>query len=106
MLNDSVSKFFPEFKNIHIKTLDGEDKGETNTEVTILHCLTHTSGFGCERVVALSKDERETIDGTIRRFLSEGLEFEPFTREAYSGYAAFDILPSILKKQYLKHWDK
>ena len=97
-LNDPVSKFLPQFRNIHIVTLEGVDLGETKTEVTILHCLTHTSGFGSERQINLSDNERATKENTLKRYIDAGLEFEPFTKQAYSGCAAFDVLAAIVEK--------
>lgn len=97
-LNDSVSKFLPEFKNIHIITPEGDDLGITKTEVTVLHCLTHTSGFGSLKGISLTEEEAKSISGTVNRFINEGLDFEPFTRQSYSAYAAFDVLAAIVEK--------
>lgn len=97
-LNDSVSKFLPEFEDIHIITPDGTDMGKTKTDVTILHCLTHTSGFGSEKVVQMSDKDRRTFSDTIKYHVNAGLDFEPFTKQAYSGVAAFDVLGAIVEK--------
>lgn len=97
-LNDPVSKYLPEFADIHIITPDGVDLGKTKTEVTILHCLTHTSGFGSGKVVEMTDKDRETIYETIKCFYNAGLTFEPFTSHAYSAFAAFDVLATIIEK--------
>ena len=96
-LDDPVSKYIPEFEDIHIKTTDGIDLGKTKTPVTILHCLTHTSGFGSEKVISMSDEDRKNIKNTIACHVNAGLDFEPFTKQAYSGYAAFDILAAIVE---------
>ena len=43
----------------------------------------------------LTTEERATIQNTIFRFIDDGLMFEPFVREAYSPYGAFDVLAAI-----------
>ena len=52
-LNDPISKYFPEFKNMQVATfVDGEDSEEKKMElsqadkpITIAQCLSHTAGF-------------------------------------------------------------
>ncbi len=98
-LDDPVSKFFPEFNDIHVITKDGVDLGKTKTPVTILHCLTHTSGFGSnEKPVEVTDADRGSYLKTIRCFVRAGLDFEPFTMQSYSAYAAFDVLAAIVEK--------
>ena len=96
-LDEPVSKYIPEFEDIHIITPDGTDLGKTKTPVTILHCLTHTSGFGSEKIIAMSEDDRETISNTVKCYINAGLDFEPFTKQAYSAFAAFDVLAAIVE---------
>ena len=97
-LNDPVSKYLPEFADIHIITPEGVDFGKTKTEATILHCLTHTSGFGSGKAVEMTDKEKETISETIKCFYEAGLTFEPFTKQDYSPFAAFDVLAAIAEK--------
>jgi len=97
-LDEPVSKYLPEFEDIHVISPDGTDLGKTKTPVTILHCLTHTSGFGSEKVVNESDESRETIPKTIECYMNAGLDFEPFSKQAYSPLAAFDILAAIVEK--------
>lgn len=97
-LNDSVSKFIPEFEDIHIITKDGVDLGRTNTPVTVLNCLCHTSGFGSGKEVNMSAADKESISATLKLFIDSGLEFEPGTNQNYSPFAAFDILAAIVEK--------
>lgn len=93
-LDDEVYKYIPSFKNIHVTAEDGRDLGVSG-DVTIKHLLTHTSGFGRTLKEELTDSEMETIDATVEKFVSEGLEFEPFTKQVYSPFAAFDVLAKI-----------
>ena len=63
-----------------------------------MHLLTHTSGFGGVKSHTLTNKDRETIENTIDHYVKSGLDFEPFTRQAYSGFAAFDVLAAIAEK--------
>lgn len=97
-LDDPVSKYIDGFENIHVITPDGCDLGVAENSATILHCLTHTSGLGCEKAVNMSDEDRETIQKTIEYYMNTGLDFEPFSKQAYSPLAAFDILAAIAEK--------
>lgn len=92
-LSDSVSRYIPEFKNIHIKSYEtGEDMGEAKNEPTILSLLSHSSGFGISATAQLNENDRKNMDNTIKYFVNTGLKFEPFEGQEYSAYAAFDAL--------------
>lgn len=97
-LRDKVKRFIPEFKNIHVVTEEGEDLGVVKTDVTIRHLLTHTSGFGSLKNVETTPSDRETMESFISCYARAGLDFEPFTRQAYSPRAAFDVLGAIVEK--------
>lgn len=97
-LFDTVKKYYHQFENIHVVSKHGVDSGITKTDVTIMHLLTHTSGFGSIKPVNMSVEDRETIDNSINYFARAGLDFEPFTKQAYSGCAAFDVLAGIVEK--------
>lgn len=96
-LDDSVSKFLPEFKNIHIISKSGVDLGSPSTEVNIFHLMTHTSGFGSGKCPKLTETDRLNADNTIKRYIDTGLEYEPFTSSTYSPYASFDVLAKIIE---------
>ncbi|MBO7149068.1 MAG: beta-lactamase family protein [Clostridia bacterium] len=96
-LDDTVSKYLPGFKDVHIISNDGIDLGRVKSEVTIKHCLTHTSGLNRENSVTFTGSEKKSNDEIIRRFIEAGLAFEPFTQQAYSGYAAFQVLGAVVK---------
>lgn len=72
--------------------------GVSPTDVTIMHLLIHTSVFGGMKPVNMTDEERKTINNTIDYFIKQGLDFEPFTKEAYSPFAAFDVLAAVLEK--------
>lgn len=98
-LSDNVSKYIPEFKNLHIKSyLDGSDMGESGTEPTIASMLAHASGFGTSGEIQLSEKDRENYSNTIKCFIDKGLKFEPFKAQEYSAYAAFDVLALIAEQ--------
>ena len=102
-LEDKVSKFLPEFKDIHIKQIDNSgnliDLGKPEKEITILNLLTHTSGFGENegKTQKLTAEDKKTADALIKFYYNMGLNFEPFSREQYSGVAAFDVLVKIIE---------
>ena len=112
-LSDRVADYLPEFKDIHIteltKTGQLIDLGKAKNHITILHLLTHSSGIG---TLAMSKSSRMTdedkksVDTTVEFFAKIGLDYEPGTKQYYSGIAAFDVLVKIIeqitKTDYLK----
>jgi len=86
-LEDSVAKYIPEFR-----------KGE---KIKILHLLTHTSGIFSEKIretAKLEKKDKETLSSTVEFYSKLPTAFEPFTKEEYSGVAAFDVLTYIIEK--------
>lgn len=97
-LDDPVSKYISGFDDIHIVTPDGLDLGPAKTPVTVLHCLTHTSGFGCEKTLELSDKIRLSMADAIECYINAGLDFEPFSKQAYSSWAAFDVIAAIVEK--------
>ncbi len=105
-LEDPVCKYLPELRDIHITAEDGTDLGVTKTKITILHCLTHTSGFGSGRVFQIPDEDRKNIQITIKYLTKAGLEFEPFTKQSYSPFGAFDILAAIVEKVTNKDYEE
>lgn len=97
-LDAKAKDFYPRLEDIHIITGDGEDLGISKTDITVMHLLTHTSGFGSIKSPRIKEADKATIDGTVNYYISEGLDFEPFTRQAYSAYAAFDVVAGIIEK--------
>ena len=103
-LSDKVIDYLPEFKDIHIKHLTAEneeiDFGKAENEITISHLLTHTSGFGSDDAKArkMTDEDKKTIDNTLKFHCEAGLDFEPGTKQKYSGTGAFDVLVKIIEK--------
>ena len=103
-LSDKVSDYLPEFKDIHIKHLinDNEeiDFGKAKNDITIRHLLTHTSGVGSNDAKAqkMTDEDRKNIDNTVKYHCKAGIDFEPGTKQQYSGTGAFDVLVKIIEK--------
>jgi CubicO group peptidase (beta-lactamase class C family) len=118
-LNDPVSKFIPEFKDLKVGVLQGTQPppapaGQRGApprfytvpaerEITIKDLLTHTSGLVSgtisnseNRKVAL-KDKESNAD-YIPRLGQVPLEFQPGTRWAYSAQAGFDTLVLVVER--------
>ena len=103
-LEDEVSKFIPEYQNVRItKVENGElvDYGPAKTPITIRHLLTHTSGIGSLEIKKfdfLTVEDKKTASNLSRRYAQMGVDFEPTSREAYSGVAAFSVLGRIMEQ--------
>ncbi|MBR3942172.1 MAG: beta-lactamase family protein [Clostridia bacterium] len=106
-LDDLVSDYLPIFKEQYVAKLENGKvvrDFKAKTAITLRHLLTHTSGIGSGRVYDVQYDEMtpeavETLDGAISYYANMGLSFEPFTKEEYSGTAAFSILTKIIEMQ-------
>ena len=96
-LNDSLSKYFPGFKNPSI--------GQT---VKIIHLLTHTSGLPDNRrkhlsdTFLLTANDQENFDPIL---LNDSLLFEPGSRFQYSN-PAFNALALIIEKVTGRKWQE
>ena len=96
-LNDSLAKYFPDFKN-----------PELARKVRIHHLLTHTSGLPDNRrvhldsVFLLSAKDEENFN-PIK--LNDSLEFEPGARYEYSN-PAFNGLALIIEKVTGNKWQQ
>lgn len=104
-LSDKISDYLPEFKNIHITQISEEsgdlvDFGEAQNDITICNLLTHTSGIGSEplKEAELTDEDIKSIDSSVRFYSRIGLDFEPGTKQQYSGFGAFDVLVKIIEK--------
>ena len=102
-LSDKVSDYLPEFKDIHIKHIINnkeEDFGKVKNDITIRHLLTHTSGVGSNDTKSqkMTDEDRKNIDNTVKYHCEAGVDFEPGTKQQYSGTGAFDVLVKIIEK--------
>ena len=102
-LSDKVSDYLPEYKDVHItKISDTNEKidlGKAQNDITILHLLTHTSGIGSDPAKSqkMTDEDKKSIDNTVKFFSKIGLDFDPGTKQQYSGIAAFDVLTRIIE---------
>ena len=103
-LSDKVSDYLPEFKDVHIMQITESgcliDLGKAQNEITICNLLTHTSGIGNEplKEAKMTDDDRKDLDTTVGFYSRMGLDFEPGTKQQYSGTGAFDVLARIIEK--------
>src|SRR5438093_2416300 len=118
-LNDPVSKFIPEFKDLKVGVLQGTQPppapaGQRGAEVrfytvpaereiTIKDLLTHTSGL-VSGPISNSENAKVALKGKesnadyIPRLGQVPLEFQPGTRWAYSAQAGFDTLVLVVER--------
>jgi CubicO group peptidase (beta-lactamase class C family) len=118
-LNDPVSKFIPEFKDLKVGILQGTQPppapaGQRGApprfytvpaerEITIKDLLTHTSGL-VSGPISNSENAKVALKGKesnadyIPRLGQVPLEFQPGTRWAYSAQAGFDTLVLVVEK--------
>ena len=103
-LSDKVIDYLPEFKNVHITQISDNneiiDFGEAQNDITICHLLTHTSGIGSDvaKLQKMTDEDKKSIDNTVKFHYEAGLDFEPGTKQQYSGTGAFDVLVKIIEK--------
>ncbi len=102
-LDDKVSEYLPEFKDIHITQItqdDLSDLGKAQNEITVCHLLTHTSGIGTDplKEQKMTCNDKKSIDSAVEFYSKIGLDFEPGTKQQYSPFAAFDVLAKIIEK--------
>lgn len=102
-LSDKVSDYLPEYKDVHITQISDTnekiDLGKVQNDITICHLLTHTSGIGSDPAKSqkMTDEDKKSIDNTVKFFSEVGLDFEPGTKQQYSGIAAFDVLIKIIE---------
>ncbi len=119
-LNDPVSTFIPQFKNLKVAvpqpspvtspfaapaSTPPEPRFYTipaDREITIRDLLTHTSGlvsgpFSMRENTKVSLKKGESLADYIPRLGTVPLEFQPGTRWAYSAQAGFDTLARIVE---------
>jgi CubicO group peptidase (beta-lactamase class C family) len=119
-LNDPVSKFIPQFKDLKVAVslpspppspfappspAPAEPRFYTvpaNREITIRDLLTHTSGlvsgpFSNRENAKVARKKGETLADYIPRLGAVPLEFQPGTQWAYSAQAGLDTLARIVE---------
>ena len=118
-LNDPISRFIPEFKDIKVGVLQGNQppappagqRGApprfytvpADREITVKDLLTHTSGL-VSGPISNSENAKVSLKGKesnadyIPRLGQVPLEFQPGTRWAYSAQAGFDTLVLVVER--------
>ncbi|MGO9232052.1 MAG: serine hydrolase domain-containing protein [Bryobacteraceae bacterium] len=112
-LNDPVSKFLPEFREMTVAmprergAVATPDPGfytiPANREITILDLLTHTSGLvsgglGAAQVPKLApRGPADTLASYVPKLAAVPLDFQPGTQWAYSGGAGPEVLSRIVE---------
>ena len=106
-LDDGLDEYLPQFENIHIIDDTHKDFGRSQHKPTIRSVLNHTSGIGSseEKMHRMCDADKMTLDASVDFFAREGLDFEPTSKQWYSGIGAFDVLTKIIEivsgKDYL-----
>lgn len=104
-LDTKISDFIPEFQNMKIGRMkDGQVEivGMAKTAITIRHLLSHGSGIGSGLVgdwvkTALPLTERTSLKKVVDYYAQNPLDFEPGSRQYYSGIHGFDVLARIVE---------
>ncbi len=98
-LDDTVDKFIPDFKKVLI--IDPAENKSVAPEnlPTIRNILSHTSGIGSnyDKLADMTEKDKSSLDNSISFYLKTGLDFEPGSKQQYSGTAAFNVLAKIIE---------
>ena len=100
-LSDPVSKYLPAFSHLPITEADGNGGlrhlGYAEKDPVLSDLLTHTSGIGSDenKLQLMTAEDKVSLDASLCFYASQGLDFEPGTRQQYSGTAAFDVMAKI-----------
>jgi CubicO group peptidase (beta-lactamase class C family) len=131
-LNDPISRFIPEFKNVNkvrvlaagaTREAPGGNRDQPNPnqdpgselvpltrEITVRDLLTHTSGLMSIAVTNPAAPPRSAMQSStlatlVPRFALP-LDFQPGTRWAYSNWAGFDVLARVVEVASGKPYDQ
>jgi CubicO group peptidase (beta-lactamase class C family) len=118
-LNDPVSRYIPEFRNMKVAVAQpgaagrGQGAGApaaapqfytvpAQREITIKDLLTHVSGLGSgpmgnSDITNVARKDGENLAAYIPRLGGTALEFQPGTRWAYSAGAGFETLGRLIE---------
>ena len=104
-LDCEVSEFIPEFAQMQIGQIkDGKAVSVTpaKTAITIRHLLSHGSGVGSGPVgdyvrTAILPKERTSLKKVVDYYAQNPLDFEPGSRQYYSGIHGYDTLARVVE---------
>lgn len=104
-LDMPVAKFVPEFSQMYIGEMCGDEVkivSLAKTTITIRHLLSHCSGLGSGPVGDFVRDkipvsERTSLKKVTEYYSQNPLDFEPYTKQFYSGIHGFDVLARIIE---------
>ena len=104
-LDSKVSEFIPEFETMEIgRMTEGklEIVGTAQNAITIRHLLSHGSGVGSGPVgdyvrTSFPLKERTSLKKVVDYYAQNPLDYEPGSRQYYSGLHGFDVLARIVE---------
>lgn len=102
-LTDPVEKYLPEFAELPVISMNdaGElvNLGPAKNPATVEHLLTHTSGIGSDdrKMRRMTDADKESVDATVAFLQKNGYDFEPGSKQQYSGFGAFDVMVKIIE---------
>lgn len=99
-LDTPVSKFIPQLSQMNVGRIienQIEIAFTAKTPIKIRHLLSHSSGMGSGPIgdylrTAFPLPQRKNLEQMVRFYADNPLDFEPFTKQAYSSWHAFDVL--------------
>lgn len=103
-LDDPVSKYLPEFKNLKV-AVKGKETVPAKNVLTVRMVMNHTGGFPFEIPTKSKKGwNRLSVRETAREAAANPLRFEPGTRALYSN-TGIDIGAAVVEVITGKKWD-
>ena len=105
-IDDPIDNYLPQYSDMNIGKVTESGNimitGKAQGKIRILHLLTHSSGVGTLSLgdltyAEMNSEQKSTLKGIVNYFSQMPLAFEPFTREFYSPFVAFDILARIVE---------
>lgn len=96
-LDDTIDKYLPQFRGIHIIDAGGADKGVPQKMPKIRNLLSHNAGIGSdpEKFARMTAEDNKTLDSAVSYFVRAGLDFEPESTQMYSATGSFDVMVKI-----------